>query len=63
MEKQNKLSQPARDIAIKIMYSLIDSKDGIKLSWDRPLNNQRCLNILRPVMIRKYYGINVDVIR
>ena len=62
MEKQNKLSQPARDIIRKLIYSPINSKDGIKLSWDTPLNNQRCLNILRPAVLRQYYGANVDVI-
>ena len=39
MEKTNKLSQPARDIIKKIIHSPINSKDGIKLSWDTPLNN------------------------
>ena len=62
MEKENKLSQPARDIIRKIIHSPINSKDGIKLSWDTPLNNQRCLNILRPTVLRQYYGANVDVI-
>ena len=63
MEKQNKLSQSARDIISKIIYSPINSKDKITLSWDTPLNNQRCLNILRPAVIRQYYGSNVDVIQ
>ena len=27
------------------------------------MNNQRCLNILKPAVIRQYYGANVDVIR
>ena len=31
MEKQNKLSQPAKDIIIKIIYSVINSNDGITL--------------------------------
>ena len=62
MEKTNQLSQAARDIIQKIIHSPINSKDGIKLSWDTPLNNQRCLNILRPAVLRQYYGANVDVI-
>ena len=52
MEKQNKLSQPPRDIIRKIIYSLINSKDEIKLVWGTPLNNQRCLNILIPAVPR-----------
>ena len=63
MEKQNKLSQPARDIIRKIIYSSINSKDGIKLYRDAPLNNQRYLNILRPAVLRQYYGANLDVIQ
>ena len=63
MEKQNKLSQPTRDMIRKIIYSPINSKDGIKLLRDKPLNNQRYLNILRPAVLRQYYGANVDVLR
>ena len=62
MENQNKLSQTARDIIKKIIQSPINSKNAIKLSWDTPLNNKMCLNILRPAVIRQYYGANVDVI-
>ena len=51
-EKKNKLSQPARDIIRKLIYSPINSKDGIKLSWDTPLNNQRFLSILRLAVLR-----------
>ena len=31
-EKENKLSQPTRDIIRKVIHSLINLKDGIKLS-------------------------------
>ena len=39
IEKQNKILQPARDIIRKVIYSTSNSKDGINLSWDTPLNN------------------------
>ena len=63
MEKQSKFSQPAREIIRKIIYSPTNSKDGIKLLWDTPLNNQRFLNILRPAVLSQYYGANLNVIR
>ena len=38
----------------------MNSKDRIKLSWDTPLHNQICLNILRPAVLRQYCGANID---
>ena len=63
MDKQNKLSQPARYVIRKIIYSPIISMDGLKLSWDTTLKNQRCLNILGPTVLRQYYSVNVDIIQ
>ena len=62
MDKVNKLSQPAKDIIKTIIHSPINQKDGITLLRDTPLNNQRCLNILRPAVLWQYYGANIDVI-
>ena len=60
MEKEYVLSQPTRDIISTIIHSPINSKDKIKLSWDTPLNNQKCLNILRPTVLKQCYGANID---
>ena len=37
----------------------VNSKDGIKLSLDTPLNNRPCLNILCPGVLRQYFDRNV----
>ena len=52
MVKENVLSQPVRGIIRKIIHSPINSTDGIKALLDKPLNNQRCINILRPAVFR-----------
>ena len=49
----------ARHIITKIIRSPINSNEGIKLSLDTPLNNPASLNILRPAVLRQYYGKNL----
>ena len=46
----------ARHIITKIIRSPINSNEGIKLSLDTPLNNPASLNILRPAVLRQYFG-------
>ena len=50
------LSRKAVD---EIISFPINSKCGIKLSLDKPLNSDICLNIFRPVVLRQYYGKEV----
>ena len=38
----------------------INSKCGIRLSLDKPLNNDICLNLLRPAVLRQYYGLEIE---
>ena len=38
----------------------MNSKCGIKVSLDKPLNNDICLNIFRPAVLRQYFGKEVD---
>jgi len=51
----------ARGVVHEIITSPINSKFGIKLSLDKPLNNDIDLNILRPAVLRQYYGKEVDI--
>ena len=37
----------------------MNSKYGIKVSLDKPLNNDICLNIFRPAVLRQYFGKEV----
>ena len=50
----------ARHIVSNLIQSPINSKDGIKLSLDAPLNNPISLNIIRPAVLRQYFGNNID---
>ena len=49
----------SRNVLDEIMTSNINSNSGIKISLDKPLNNDICLNILRPAVLRQYYGKDV----
>ena len=53
------LSNASRHIVDKLICSQINSPKGICLSLDTPLNNPPMLNILRPAVLRQYYGLNV----
>ena len=55
----SELAYCARQIINKIIRSPINSKEGIKLSLDTPLNNPPSLNILRPAVLRQYFGKNL----
>ena len=57
---ENKLLYDLSRIVIdELIRSRINSKCGIKLSLDKPLNNDISLNILRPVVLRQYFGKEV----
>ena len=43
-----------------IISNPINSKHGIKLSVDKPLNNNECLNIHRPAVLRQYFGKEME---
>ena len=49
----------SRKVVDELITSPINSKSGIKLSLDKPLNNEICLNIFRPAVLRQYYGKDV----
>jgi len=53
------LSNASRHIVDQLICSQINSPKGIRLSLDTPLNNPPMLNILRPAVLRQYYGFNV----
>ena len=53
------LSNASRQIVDKLICSQLNSPKGISLSLDTPLNNPPMLNILRPAVLRQYYGLNV----
>ena len=42
-----------------MVRSPINSPLGIKLSLDKPLNNDVSLNIFRPAVLRQYYGLEI----
>ena len=50
----------SRTVIDKLIRSPINSKCGIKLSLDKPLNNDVDLNILRPAVLRQYFGKEID---
>ena len=49
----------SRKVVDELITSPINSKSGIKLSLDKPLNNDICLNIFRPAVLRQYYSKDV----
>lgn len=49
----------SRKVIDELISSPINSKRGIKLFLDKPLNNKMCLNILRPAVLRQYFGKEV----
>ena len=53
----------SRKVIDELISSPINSKSVIKLSLDKPLNNDIFSNILRPAVQRQYFGkdvINID---
>ena len=50
----------SRIIIDQLVCSPINSRSGIKLSLDKPLNNDVDLNILRPAVLRQYFGIEIQ---
>ena len=50
----------ARQIVDKLISAPINSKDGIHVSMDSPYRRYHLLNILRPSVLRQYYGRNID---
>lgn len=59
LPKHTLLHDFSRKIIDEIVRSPINSQSGIKLSLDKPLNNDIDLNILRSAVLRQYYGMNI----
>ena len=49
----------SRKVVDELITSPLNSKYGIKVSLDKPLNNDICLNIFRPAVLRQYFGKEV----
>ena len=58
-QKHTLLHEFSRKIIDELVRSPINSQSGIKLSLNKPLNNDIDLNILRPAVLRQYYGMNI----
>ena len=56
LPKNTVLYDMSRVIVDRLICSSLNSKTGIKISFDTPLNNARDLNITRPAVLRQYYG-------
>ena len=52
----------SRTVIDELIRSSMNSKCGIKLSLDKPLNNDIDLTILRPAVLRQYFGKEVEKI-
>ena len=52
----------AKDSLKTLIISSINNFDGIKLNIDSPYSNPM-LNIIRPAVLRQYYGLNLDDIK
>ena len=50
----------SRAIIDHLICSPVNSRTGIKLSLDKPLNNDVDLNILRPAVLRQYFGMDIE---
>ena len=53
----------ARNVTHSLITVSINSKHGIKLSLDTPLNNTKNLNTIQSVCLQKLFANDVDVIR
>ena len=51
----------ARVVFNKMVSSHINSSHGIQVSLERPLNNLPSVNILRPIVLRQYFGQDVHI--
>ena len=60
LPKNTLLHDLSRKIIDELVRCPINSKHGIKLSLDKPLNNDIDLNILRPAVLRQYYGMDIE---
>ena len=49
----------SRTVIDELIRSPVNSKFRIKLLFDKPLNNNIGLNILRPAVLRQYFGKEV----
>ena len=56
LPKNTLLYDLSRAIIDEIIRSPINSDSGIKLSLDKPPNNDIDLNVLRPAVLRQYFG-------
>ena len=50
----------SRSVIDTLLHNPINSKNGLKLSIDTPLNNDACLNIHCPAVLRQYFGRQVE---
>ena len=60
MPKDNALYDLSRRFIDTLISHPMNSKYGINLSIDKPLNNSECLNILRPAVLRQYFGKEIS---
>ena len=56
----NPLMSLCRNVLDKLILSKIDSPEGISIVTEQPMGNDLMMNILRPGVLRQYYGRNVD---
>ena len=59
LPEHTSINNCGRWILDHLICSQLNSKSGLKLSLDTPLNNPAMLNLLRPAVLRQYYGMNV----
>ena len=60
LPKDNALYDLSRCVIDQLISHPVNSANGIKLSIDKPLNNDECLNIHRPAVLRQYFGKEVS---
>ena len=53
----------SRNILDKLFFSDINSKHGMSIVSEQPMNNDIMLNISRPAVLRQYYGNNVGYVK
>ena len=63
MPSHTTLANASRHIIDELICSPLNSNKGIQLSLDTPLNNPPMLNILRPAVLRQYYGLDVEEVK
>ena len=50
----------ARSIVLKLLTSPFNSPEGIVLSADMPYQKKAIINIVRPAVLRTYYGVTIQ---